>query len=159
MLYGYASVFGRSDWNVIIPLTIAHAVAYFGMISLAIKRTQRRFTMNSAVTVVVTKALIMGAGVAYFHPMPDGSFTLAVLLALVTTPTFLHFIYDGFLWTRQHPEAHLIYANTPAGTNVLPFRNPVTNDAAVVGGGLSELVAGVEVAKDPHGRIGGQDSF
>lgn len=114
VVYGCALVFGATEAQVIFPLVVSHGASYLALVSLAMGRVspQRFSSMFAPALLVILTAGTMGGWVYYY----DDVFTeldhnaMPLLTALFLTSLFSHYIYDGFLWRRTHPEAPLIYS-------------------------------------------------
>jgi hypothetical protein len=112
LLYGLAFVHGRSLSQILFPLVVSHGCTYLVLTAVSMKRIGRiKFPLAAIVGAVLTTALIFGAVDAlYGGGLSDSeSPRMTVWIALFLTPLFCHYIFDGFLWTRRHPDAARIY--------------------------------------------------
>ncbi|WP_374075802.1 hypothetical protein [Bdellovibrio bacteriovorus] len=113
VLYGICFLLGRTASEIVFPLVVAHGVSYFGLMSLALSRTQKRFkNLQIGMTVVLLTALVFGSleGIFEDHYLDLSSAVLSPLVAVYLTPLFCHYYFDAFLWKKTHPESKQIYS-------------------------------------------------
>ncbi|WP_295900696.1 hypothetical protein [uncultured Bdellovibrio sp.] len=113
VLYGVCFLCGRTAAEIVFPLVIAHGVSYFALMSLALSRTQKRFSnLQFGTAVVLMTALLFGSleGVFEEYYLDLTSVTLSPLVALYLTPLFCHYYFDAFLWKKTHPESPQVYS-------------------------------------------------
>lgn len=113
VLYGVCFLLGRTAAEVVFPLAVAHGVSYFGLTSLALSRTQKRFrNLHIGIAVVLLTALVFGSleGIFEEHYLDLSNAMLSPLVAACLTPLFCHYYFDAFLWKKTHPESKEVYS-------------------------------------------------
>lgn len=118
-LYALSFLWGRNIAEVLYPLVVAHGFAYMALMSLSLQRTQAPWQRGFIwwFGVMGATALFFGVSEARFEEWllprldPQGlkDFLVPALMGLYLVPLLTHYIYDGWLWKSNHPEARLIY--------------------------------------------------
>lgn len=93
-------------------LMISHAVAYFALVHVALKKTKSPWVESKSKVLWV---ILIPAAFAVIERFPIESLALKVdflnALSVVSyTVFYTHVYYDTFLWRRSHPESALIYS-------------------------------------------------
>jgi hypothetical protein len=111
VIYGYCFLIGRTWIEILLPLVVAHGAAYIGLTSLAVSRTRNGFAFKKAFVFVTLTCLFFGAVEFNFDRglPPAGDLALSAAMAFYLCALFCHYVFDGFLWKRTHPEAALVY--------------------------------------------------
>lgn len=117
-VYGFCFLHGRTMTEVLFPLVVSHGVAYIGLVSLSLKRTQRFPSLAQwTIILVFLTALVFGLLESVFErQLNSSSPVFAALVALYLTPLFCHYWFDAFLWRSQHPESAQIYGPRSASS-------------------------------------------
>lgn len=117
-IYFISFIFGKNLEQIFLPNVLAHGIAYIGMTSLALHRTQ---TQNFKYFLKITflMALIWGSIVTLSEVffLDDYTYDFFItknlwiigFISLYLTPLFMHYFYDAFLWKSSHPKAKYIY--------------------------------------------------
>lgn len=114
-------LYGNGWFQIVLPIVTAHGFTYFGLMTLALHKTQPQFykTQLHAIYFIIVVAILGGLGDWYFDQElvePDYlrasgySWLNSGLLALMITPTLCHYLYDAWIWKGNHREAPLIYS-------------------------------------------------
>lgn len=97
------------------PLMIIHGITYFFLISLSIKRTDKRVKNNFMIafaTVIIFSLACALVERNSIHPLVSlkksnanaGDFLNSFFTILMVTPTLLHYFIDAYIWRRHHPD-------------------------------------------------------
>lgn len=111
-LNGFCFITGRNEVEILFPLVAYHGFSYFGLVSKAMVRTQKKvFTMKKALFFLALTALVFGTyeRMIEFEPGKRSLFWESVWAGVYVTPILCHYVFDGFLWRAKHPEAKQIY--------------------------------------------------
>ncbi|MCJ8275327.1 MAG: hypothetical protein HRT44_00945 [Bdellovibrionales bacterium] len=120
--YSFGLLFGKTLFQVLGPIVIAHGVGYMALMAHSLEKTEPNVYKKFYRTLVmfIGVLIIAGAFEAYLSNYLDqwmkdsGEFAtnnifLLALMAFYLTPLFCHYVYDAYLWRKGHREAHLIY--------------------------------------------------
>lgn len=112
LVYGYCFFVGKTVSQILFPLLFIHGVAYVGILSQTLNRTQTsRFrTFMVSLLVVVMTAVIFGLGESWMENNmisvdPSTEFWPGLLIGLWLTPLFCHYFFDALIWKRTHRES------------------------------------------------------
>ena len=112
LVYGYCFFVGRSISQVLFPLLFIHGVAYFGILSQTLHRTQAKRFRNfmASLIVVIMTAVIFGLGEFWMEnniisAETSTEFWPGLLIGLWLTPLFCHYFFDALIWKRNHRES------------------------------------------------------
>jgi hypothetical protein len=108
-----ASFMGADGYTISYSLAFSHGLTYFVLVHYALKKTDRKVVgsiRSSALVVLVP--IVVGILVLKFGEFAKTTsldffkpFVIAGAAAF-----YCHVIFDGFLWTRNHSEAALVYS-------------------------------------------------
>lgn len=118
LIYFISFTFGKNLEQIFLPNVLAHGVAYIGMTSLALQRTQNqsfKHFLKLTIAIAFIWGILVTLSEVYF--LDDFTYDLFIsknpwiigLISLYLTPLFMHYIYDAFLWKSSHPKAKHIY--------------------------------------------------
>jgi hypothetical protein len=120
VLYSWCFLRGRTLPEVLFPVLFGHGIAYFGVMSLSLQRTQKQRFKTFAVALAVI--LVTSVAFGFLENWVEGDYVefrnftvadpaglwMAALVGLYLTPLFTHFALDAFIWTGRHRESRLI---------------------------------------------------
>ncbi len=111
LIYGYCFFVGRTATQVLFPLLMTHAVAYFGIMGQSLQRTRPKFfsSFGKAILIILGTALIFGFLESYVEEFIIGKRSnQTILIGLYLTPLFLHYYHDARIWRKNHREAKIL---------------------------------------------------
>jgi hypothetical protein len=116
LIFAYCFMVGNTVTQVLFPLLFVHGIAYCGVMGQTLHRTQnRRFKSHGiALIVVLMTAVIFGLSESWYEEnfvriatdLP--AYVTAGIVGLYLTPLFSHYLFDAFIWKRNHRESSLI---------------------------------------------------
>lgn len=120
ILYGHGFLRGFGFVDIVYPLLVAHAMAYFGAMSLSLERIYpRRYTFLGAFKIILITAAVFGTLDFFYESInvvPDAYYqkmnwpiSTAVLIAILLTPLICHYIFDSWIWRHYHPNAQKVF--------------------------------------------------
>ncbi len=123
-LYGGAFGFGTSVPQVLYPLVIAHGTGYMALMALAVRRTRPLKFSDFKINLFIMASTAMAFGllehlVERREIVFEGATTSALqslIIGLYLIPLFSHFIFDRYLWRKNHWESRLVYELEPAAS-------------------------------------------
>ena len=122
LIYGWCFLYGSTITQVLFPLLFIHGIAYFAVVGESLVRTQKeRFnTFIKAIVVVVVTGIVLAFGESWVeeyaltYNIPTewsaSGFVRASIVGLYLTPLFCHYLFDSWIWRKNHREAHAVFA-------------------------------------------------
>lgn len=125
-LSGFCFLGGKNGIEIIFPMTLAHGIAYMGLIGLSLQRTQKeRYQTWKSVAAVIAGTCILLGGYhfwmeehwvdfdwPYTHLAP--TIFMALLVGAHATAVITHYIFDAYIWSGKHREAALVFSRNDA---------------------------------------------
>jgi len=109
LIYSFAFLFSNNIIEILFPLVVSHGLTYLILIDYSLERTTSNYKKKTLIFVLLA-AVVFGSTEFFteslFVDVSDP--TKAIATALFLTPLFCHYLFDAFLWTKDHPESHLI---------------------------------------------------
>jgi hypothetical protein len=109
LIYTAAFLFSNTIVEVLFPLVVSHGLTYLILIDYSLEKTSSTYTKRTFM-IILGLAIILGSTEFFaeelFYDVTDP--TKAFATSLFLTPLFCHYIFDAFLWTKDHPESKLI---------------------------------------------------
>lgn len=121
ILCGSCFLLSKNNLEVVVPLMISHGVSYLALMELSLKRLKFPpvWGIRSPMILLLLTALILGGGTfwmeyevldinnRYLNESVESSSKF--LLALYFVPLYSHYIFDSFIWKKNHRDGKLIY--------------------------------------------------
>lgn len=107
----------------LLPILAVHGVTYFHLSAHAQAKVHGSFWLNHprvALALIITVSVLLGGVETWLTESQldiinseyyRGNWLMALGVAIVTTPAIYHYIADGFLWKRSHPDFTKIVGN------------------------------------------------
>lgn len=109
LIYSSAFLFSDSIVEILFPLVVSHGLTYLILIDYSLEKTRSTYTKKTFF-LIVGVAIVLGSAEFFtedlFYDVSDP--TKAIATSLFLTPLFCHYLFDAFLWTKDHPESKVI---------------------------------------------------
>ena len=114
-IYGYCFIFSQHFMEVLILLISSHGVPYLCMLY---KRMDALQTVKKHYGKIIFGLLIFGGSMDYFYNtilnenervLKNPNPIELILIILYLLPVLTHFVWDGYLWKKDHPDSIKVY--------------------------------------------------
>lgn len=116
VIYAFCFLVGTTITQVLFPLLFLHGIAYFGVMTKALGKTQKRFEKESiAVFAILMTAVGFGLTESWMeenvinHALGSEPILNSAIIGLSLTPLFCHYAFDAIIWKKNHRESKLIF--------------------------------------------------
>ncbi|OQW51587.1 MAG: hypothetical protein A4S09_10185 [Proteobacteria bacterium SG_bin7] len=119
ILYGYGFLKGHVFVDIVFPLLIAHAISYFAVMALSLRRLKpTKYTFMKALGIVVITAFVFGSSDYIFETLSlspytdyvkDSTVWGALAISVLVTPVICHYVFDAWIWRYSHPRSKVIF--------------------------------------------------
>ena len=109
VIYSFALLFSNSVMEVLFPLVVSHGLTYLILIDYSLEKTRSNYTKKIFI-LIIGATLLLGTTEFFaedlFYDVTDPA--KAITTSFFLTPLFCHYLFDAFLWRKDHPESKLI---------------------------------------------------